>query len=389
MPVKTMARTELPAAIRVDLGAIFVSLELSKSTWLVTALAPGSEKMSRHNVAGGDLAGLFGCFKELRRKAQARMGQLYPLVVIQEAGLDGFWIDRVLKREEWIESHVVDAASIAVPRRNRRAKTDRLDGEVLIRTLMAYKRGELRACSMVRVPPVEAEDRRRICRERKALVAERVLHVNRIKGLLFSQGIRNYEPLRGDRRASFEALRTGDGRPLARHLKAQISRELDRLELLLEQIKTVEAERDASMKEGVAAPSSPASMLLYLKGIGPEFAAVLSSEAMCRHFDNRRQIAAYAGLAASPWRSGQINREQGISKSGNPRLRTTMIQLAWLWIRHQPDSALTHWFRERVARSGGHGKKVAIVALARKLLVALWKYCVAGVVIEGAVMRPA
>lgn len=389
MSVKTMARTELPAAIRVDLGAIFVSLELSKSTWLVTALAPGSEKMSRHNVAGGDLAGLFGCFKELRRKAQARMGQLYPLVVIQEAGLDGFWLDRVLKREEWIESHVVDAASIAVPRRNRRAKTDRLDGEVLIRTLMAHKREELRACSMVRVPSVEAEDRRRICRERKALVAERVLHVNRIKGLLFSQGVRNYEPLRRDRRASFEALRTGDDRPLAGHLKAQISRELDRLELLLEQIKTVEAERDASMKEGVAAPSSPASMLLYLKGIGPEFAAVLSSEAMCRHFDNRRQIAAYAGLAASPWRSGQINREQGISKSGNPRLRTTMIQLAWLWIRHQPDSALTHWFMDRVARSGGHGKKVAIVALARKLLVALWKYCTAGVVIEGAVMRPA
>ena len=139
---------------------------------------------------------MFDCFKELRRKALARMGQLYSLVVIQEAGLDGFWIDRVLKREEWIESHMVDAASIAVPRRNRRAKTDRLDGEVLIRTFMAYKQGEVRACSMVRVPSIEAEDRRRICRERKALVAERVLHGNRIKGLLFSQGIRNYDQLR-------------------------------------------------------------------------------------------------------------------------------------------------------------------------------------------------
>lgn len=171
MPVMTMTKAELPAAIRVDLGAIFVSLELSRSTWLVTALAPGSEKMSRHNVVGGDLAGLFGCFGELRRKAQARTGQLYSLVVIQESGLDGFWIDRAIKQEEWIESHVVDAASIAVPRRNRRAKTDRLDGEVLVRTLMAYKRGEPRACSMVRVPSVEAEDRRRICRERKALVA--------------------------------------------------------------------------------------------------------------------------------------------------------------------------------------------------------------------------
>jgi transposase len=149
-------------------------LELSKSTWLVTALAPGIEKMSCYNVVGGDLAGLFGCFGELRRKVRARMGQLYPLVVIQVSGLDGFWIDRAIKQEEWIESHVVDAASIAVSRRNRRAKTDRLDGEVLVRTLMAYKRGEPRACSMVRVPSVGGEDQRRICRERRVLVAERV-----------------------------------------------------------------------------------------------------------------------------------------------------------------------------------------------------------------------
>ncbi|WP_176598917.1 IS110 family transposase [Sphingobium sp. 15-1] len=385
----TLIRAELPAAIRVDLGAIFVSLELSKSTWLVTVLAPGSEKMSRYTVVGGDLAGLFGCFDELRRKAQMRTGQLYPLVVIQEAGFDGFWIDRALKREEWIDSHVVDAASIAVSRRNRRAKTDRLDGEVLVRTLMAYKRGEPRACSMVRVPSVEDEDRRRICRERKALVAERVLHVNRIKGLLFSQGIRDYELLRRDRRSQLETLRTGDGRPLPGHLKAQISREIDRLELLLDQIKAVEAKRDALMKEDVANLSSPAVLLKQLKGIGPEFASVLAHEGLCRHFDNRRQLAAYAGLAASPWRSGKINREQGISKSGNPRLRTTMIQLAWLWIRHQPVSALALWFKERVAQSSGTGKKVAIVALARKLLVALWKFVTSGVVIEGAVMSPA
>jgi transposase len=242
---------------------------------------------------------------------------------------------------------------------------------------------------MVRVPSAGVEDRRRICRERKVLVAERVLHVNRIKGLLFSQGIRDYEPLRRDRRANLEALYTGDGRLLPDHLKAQISRELDRLELLLEQIKAVEAERDALVMEDVSVPTSPVLLLQHLKGIGPEFAAVLVTEGLCRHFDNRRQLAAYAGLAASPWRSGQINREQGISKSGNPRLRTTMIQLAWLWIRHQPNSTLTLWFRDRVALSGGNGKKIAIVALARKLLVALWKYCVAGVVIEGAAIRPA
>lgn len=167
------------------------------------------------------------------------------------------------------------------------------------------------------------------------------------------------------------------------HLKAQLNRELDRLELLCEQIKCVEAERDDM------AETSPQAMLAMLKGIGPEFANVLASEGLFRHFDNRRQIAAYAGLAPSPWRSGSIDREQGVSKSGNPRLRTTMVQTAWLWLRYQPDSALSRWFQERVSRNGGRGKKVAIIALARKLLVAFWKYAMSGVVIEGAVMTKA
>ena len=378
-----------PVAIRVDLGAIFVSLELGKATWLVTSLSPGSEKMSRHTVVGGDISALLVCLAGLRDKAQARQGQFYPMVVIQEAGLDGFWIDRVLNRETWIESHVVDAASIAVSRRHRRAKTDRIDGEALVRTLMAYKRGEPRVCSMVRVPAPDDEDRRRIGRERKVLVAERVLHVNRIKGLLFSQGIRGYEPLRRDRRARLEDMQTGDGRPLAGCIKAQICRELDRLELVLTQIKGVEAERNALVAAEVANEPSPAGMLRTIKGIGPEFAMILTSEGLFRHFDNRRQLAAYAGLAPSPWQSGSIDREQGVSKSGNPRLRTTMIQLAWLWLRHQPGSALTRWFHERVSRNGARAKKSAIVALARKLLIALWKYVASGVVIEGAVTASA
>jgi transposase len=383
----TAEQPEAPAAIRVDLGAIFVSLELSKSTWLVTSLSPGSEKMSRHSVVGGDIAGLFTCFANLRKRAQARGGKLYPMVVIQEAGLDGFWIDRALDREDWIESHVVDAASIAVSRRRRRAKTDRIDGETLIRTLMAYKRGEPRVCSMVRVPTPEEEDRRRISRERKALVAERVLHVNRLKGLLFSQGIRGYEPLRRDRRTRLEELQTGDGRALPDYIKAQIRRELDRLELLLEQIKAVEAERDALVSPAATDTPAPAAMLLGIKGIGPEFAAVLHSEGLFRHFDNRKQLASYAGLAPSPWKSGSIDREQGVSKAGNPRLRTTMIQLAWLWLRHQPDSMLARWFQERVTRNGGRLRKSTVVALARKLLISLWKYVTAGVVIEGAVIK--
>jgi len=377
------------AAIRTDLGAIFVSMELSRKAWLITSLSPGAgEKMSRHAVVAGDVAGLFERFAELKRKASARTGGDFPIIVIQEAGLDGFWIHRVLEAEG-IESHVVDAASILTSRRRRRAKTDRIDGETLVRTLMAYKRGEPRVCSMARPPSPEEEDHRRICRERKTLVVERVEHVNRIKGLLFAQGVFDYEPLRRNSRSRLEALKTGDGRPLPLHLKAQLVRELDRLELLLAQLKAVEAERDALLMEAGGEARSPVAMLAQLKGIGPEFAAVLWSEGLFRHFDNRRQLAAYAGLAPTPWKSGSIDHEQGVSGAGNPRLRTTMVQLAWLWLQNQPASALSLWFQERVQRAGPRMRKRTLIALARKLLVALWRYASAGVVIEGAVMRAA
>src|SRR5207344_1732243 len=255
-------RSEAPTAIRTDLGAIFVSLELSRSTWLITSLSPaGGEKMSKHVVRGGDVAGLLERFAQLREKTRARTGKVFPFVVIQEAGLDGFWIDRVVQNEG-IESHVVDPASIATSRRRRRAKTDRIDGETLLRALLAHRRGEPRVCSMVRAPTPEDEDRRRICRERKVLIMERVQHVNRIKGLLFSQGASGYEPLRRDRRVRLDALQTGDGRRLPQHLKAQVCRELDRLELLLEQIKAVEAERDALLDVEQTKASAPPPMLL-------------------------------------------------------------------------------------------------------------------------------
>jgi transposase len=376
-------------AIRTDLGAIFVSLELSRSIWLITSLSPGAgEKMSKHSVRASDVAGLLARLSDLRQKARARTGQVFPMITVQEAGLDGFWIHRVLEAEG-VESYVVDPASIATSRRRRRAKTDKIDGEALVRALLAYKRGEPRVCAMVRAPTPDEEDRRRITRERKTLTAERIQHVNRIKGLLFAQGIGHYEPGHRDRRQRLEKLTTGDGRPLPPHLKAQISRELDRLELVLEHLKAVEAERDDLLS--LASPEAageprPAVMLMALKGVGPEFAGILWSEGLFRSFANRRQVAAYAGLAPTPWRSGSIDREQGVSKAGNPRLRTTMIQLAWLWLRHQPGSALSRWFHERVERHGGRVRKTAITALARKLLVAFWKYVTAGVVIEGAMM---
>jgi transposase len=373
-------------ASRTDPDAIFVSLELSRSRWLVTSLPPGSEKMSKHSVTGGDGGALLDLLARLRAKTEERTGASARLVVIQEAGLDGFWIHRLLTANA-IESHVVEPTSIAVPRRHRRAKTDIIDGETLLRTLRAFKRGEPRVCSMVVPPSPAEEDRRRISRERKTLIKERIEHVNRIKGLLASQGIFGCEPMHKDFRNRFEGLRTGDGRPLGLWLKAEILRELDRIDLVLRQIATVEAERDALVQPDGIHAKAPAAVLMKLKGIGPEFAAVLWLEGLFRRFANRRQLAAYAGLAPSPWQSGSVDREQGIAKSGNPRLRTTMVELAWLWLRYQPDSALSCWFRERVRLERGRIRRITIVALARKLLVALWRYTTLGEVPKGAALK--
>ncbi len=234
-------------------------MELSRSTWLLTSLSPGAgEKMSHYALPAADLGGLLQQFADLQRRAQARTGRRYPIVVIEEAGLDGFWIHRALVREG-VESYVVDPASIAVPRRARRAKTDRIDGKTLLRALMAFKRGEPRVCSMVRPPSEEEEDRRRLSRERKTLVGKRTESINRIKGLLFTQGVFGYSPVRRDRRQRLEALRTGLGDPLPPRLKAQIGRELDQLEMILEHIETVENERDALIATREGDELSPAA----------------------------------------------------------------------------------------------------------------------------------
>jgi len=373
-------------AIRTDLGAIFVSLELSTRIWLVSSVQPGRQRISKHEVKAGDVDALMALFIKARTEALSRQGQLYPIVTIQEAGFDGFWVHRVLE-DRGVESHVVDPASIAVPRRRRNAKTDKVDGLALLRTLMAYKRGEPRVCAMAVPPTVEEEDRRRISRERKVLKAEVIEHCNRVKGLLRAQGIGDYDPELKSRRKRLDGLTTGDGRVLPPHLKAQIVRELDRLELVLEQLEAVEQERDAQL--AVSGEADAPAMLLTIKGIGAEIAEVVHAEAFYRQFSNRRQLGSYAGLTPTPWKSGKIDREQGVSKAGNPRLRRVLVQLAWLWLRHQPDSALSRWFHERVAKANGRQKKTLIVALARKLLVALWRYVTHGVVIEGALMKTA
>jgi transposase len=380
--------TPIEATTRPDAGRLFAALELGKSRWLVTVDAPGSDKLSRHAVAGGDGAALLDLLARLRTTAERRTGRPVEVLVIQEAGLDGFWLHRLLERNG-TSSRVVDPASIAVNRRHRRAKTDTIDGEMLLRTLMAWARGERRVCSMVRPPSPEEEDRRRLTRERATLLKERIQHTNRIKGLLCGQGIVDYDPLRKDRLARLDTLETGDGRPLPERLKAEIRREIERIDLVCSQIAAVERERDALIEARfeAAGPGTPAAALARLQGIGGELGSLLWLEALFRRFDNRRQIAAYAGLAPSPWQSGGTEREQGISKSGNRRLRHAMVELAWFWLRHQPDSALSAWFRERVGPGRGRVRRIAIVALARKLLVALWRYTTQGVVPQGAAFK--
>ena len=379
--------TPIQAAAQLQANTLFASLELSKARWLVTVSAPGSDKLSRHQVPGGDGQALLELLWRLQAAAARRTGAPVMIIVIQEAGLDGFWIHRLLV-QNGITSHVVDPASIAVNRRHRRAKTDKIDGVKLLRTLMAWMRGERQVCTMVQPPSPEDEDRRRLARERARLLKERIQHTNRIKGLLSGQGIPDYDPLHRDRRRCLAALTTGDGRPLPERLKAEIGRELDRLEMVVSQLTVVERERDALVARTAEADACAApAALARLRGGGPELAALLWLEALFRRFDNRRQIAAYAGLTPSPWQSGGIDREQGIAKSGNPRLRRAMIELAWFWVRHQPGSALSRWFVERVGTARGRVRRIAIVALARKLLVALWRYVTQGVVPQRAVLK--
>lgn len=379
--------TQQPAATGAEPATILVSFELSQSNWVLTVRSPASTKLSRHGVNAGDTAKALLVLETHRARAERKLGALVTIIAIQEAGLDGFWVHRWLEANG-IESHVVDAASIAAPRRKRRAKSDGIDGETLPRVLAAWLRGEPRVCSMVVPPGVAEEDRRRLSRERDELLRERTALTNRIRGLLASQGVRGYQPLKKDRHQALDALRTGDGHELPGHLKAELARALDRVEVLLAQIKAVEAERDALLASDAAEPSGIAGMLTKLRSVGPEFTSVLLLECFWRSFGNRRQLAAFAGLAPTPWRSGGIEREQGISGGGNPRLRKTLIEMAWLWLRHQPGSALSRWFQAKAGTATGRVRRIAIVALARKLLVALWRYVTDGVVPEGAVFKP-
>ena len=364
-------------------ATLFVALELSKAKWLVGLHSPMADKVSRHTIAGGDAPALLMLIGAARRRAEASLGGTVRVVTCYEAGYDGFWLHRLLVAHG-IANQVIDPASLLVNRRARRRKTDRIDLAGLLRTLMAWHRGEPQVCSMVRVPSPEEEDRRRRGRERERLVKERVQHLGRVKGLLMTQGVRDFQPARRGWRDRLEALRTGDGRPLPDCLKAEIARECRRLALVDEMLDELERERDAA-SDGKA--PQQAALLTKLRGIGPTSAHLLAGEVFHRDFANRRQVAAYLGLEPSPWQSGQVDQDQGISKAGNRRARRVAIELAWLWLQHQPDSGLSRWFKDRVGAARGRVRRIMLVALARKLIVALWRYLAGGVVPEGASMR--
>lgn len=387
-----------PTATAAETATLLISFELSQSKWVVTVQRPNSSKPSRLLVPARDTEQVRSLLLAQRAQAERRCGQPVKIVSIYEAGLDGFWLHRWLEAQG-VESHVVDPASILGPQRRRNAKTDRIDGVKLVRSLACWLGGDRQACSMVVPPSVAQEDLRRLSRERGELVDERTRLSNRIGGLLANQGIAGFKPLKKGARQALDALRTGDGRELALHLRMAIERILQRIELLAEQIKAAEAERDALLRvapadaAAAAKSASPEAAigqsLLRLRAIGPEFATVLPMECLYRRFDNRRQVAAFTGLAPTPWSSGSVEREQGISKAGNRRLRKTLIEAAWSWQRHQPRSALTQWFHNRVKGQGKRERRIAIVALARKLIVALWRYVNDGVVPEGAMLKAA
>ena len=386
MTVRTVSNP--PAKMHVETARCFFAIELSKQSWVIGFITPLSAKISRRILSGGDWKGLLELIEEARARVSRETGRAVDVISCYEAGYDGFWLHRLLDAHG-ISNYVIDPASLQVDRRMRRVKTDRIDTERLLRSLMAYLRCEPKVWSVVRVPSIAEEDARRLHRERDRLVSERVQHVNRIKGLCALHGIYDYQPLRPQAMARLEQLRTAEGISLPPRLKSEIKRELQRLELVVEMIATLEAERDAIVEDDASTYVNAKKIqnLHKLKAIGPEFATVLVGEIFHRDFNNRRQLASYVGYAPNPFQSGNVAHDQGISKAGNRKGRTTGIELAWLWLRYQPDSDLSVWFRTRVGTLKGRVRRIAIVALARKLLVALWRYLETGLVPQGAVLK--
>ncbi len=365
--------------------SIYAALELSKNSWLLAIQVPGRDNPSLHPIKGGNVAGLMAKLDTARDRVAKATGQTPVVTLCYEAGYDGFWLARFLEQRD-VTCLVMEPASLQVNRRARRVKTDRIDVANILHTLIAWCRGERHVCSMVVIPSVEEEDLRRSHRERDRLIRERTAHINRIKGLLFGQGIRGINV-----KAHYKTLRpaeliTADGRPLPDHLGREISREIERLAQLQVQIVETEGERDRPVTS-CEETERKRHDLMRLKGLGPALSSTLTREVYYRKFNNRRQVASYIGITPSAFDSGDGHRSQGISKAGNRRARVAIVEAAWLWLRHQPDSALSQWFHHRTQGQKGRIRRIMIVALARKLAIALWRYLETGLIPEGANLK--
>ena len=364
-------------------STLVAAVELSGQRWEIGAVVPGVARRPRRLLAARDMMGLLAVLGDWRREAAAAGRPVRRVVLTYEAGRDGFWIARCLQAQG-IEVHVMHPASIPVPRRQRRAKTDRIDLDMLLRTLLAWLRGEPRVCTMAPIPSVAEEDERRPGRERERLVGERLQLENRIEGLLSLHGVADFNPRLKKAAGRLEALRCFDGTQLPDNTMAALRRMLARHRLACAQIAEIEAERDrvASDPAPDAAVRTIQQLMLPV-GVGGETATALVREAFCRPFAGPGPLASFCGLTGNPFKSGGLDREQGIG-GGHTRLRRLMVQFAWRWLRFQPTSELSLWFHTRTQGAGRRSRKIMIVALARKLLVALWRYVRTGEVPAGA-----
>jgi transposase len=371
-------------------STIIAVIEMSQSKWLVAALVPGVE---RHPLKKLDAQeeGLLKLLRRWRNEAGQVGRDIKRIVVAYEAGRDGFWLARWL-RARGVEAYVIHPTSIAVSREHRRAKTDRLDTELLMRAFLGWLRGEMRHCSMVAIPTIAEEDARRPNRERQNLVTEQTRLVNQIKAIFTRFGIRTFRPTLRKAEDKLKGLSTAEGTPLPENTRAEVCRHLARLRVVREQIRAIEQERVRKLAAASAKEKGPHAMVRLIArviGVGIETADMLVNEVLSRHWRDRKAIARYAGLTGSPDESGKRRRERGLARAGNARVRCGMIQFAWRFLRFQKESALAQWFAARTADRRASTRKTMIVALARKLLIALWRLVTSGQVSDGIVLRPA
>jgi transposase len=366
-------------------STLIVVIEMSLSSWLVAGLAPGLGREPLKKIQP-DKRKLLGLLQRWRDEAEKAGYPIKRIVAAYEAGRDGFWLARWL-RSQGVEGYIIHAASVAVSREHRRAKSDRLDTGGMMRSVLGWLRGEPRHCRMVAIPTIEEEDARRPSRAREALIGERTRLLNRINSILMLSGIRGFKP--GLRHAAehLEALLTEEGAPLPPNTLAELRQMLARLQLICEQVKEIERQRLARLEQqSVQGPWAMVHQLAQIYGLGIETAQVLVFEMLYRSFPDRRAVARFAGLTGAPDESGARRREKGLAKGGNARVRRIMVQFAWRFLRFQEASALAQWYRQRTEGAQTR-RKTMIVALARKLLIALWRFATAGVVPEGVTLR--